>query len=304
MSMTQEQKVFYVGKKRIEYLMKKEREGRITEQERKEKDEILQILFEAVYRFGVGLAKKRLCKFRKDSDAYPDIMQGIAEIFYERLPYYDPTQTTPTTYFLRYFNQVITDYILKYSQHLSQYDSHNVSIVRAAIKDFEERGIKWDEPMIVTKTGLSPKVVKYTLHLASNSIWANVDDNINVASHQPTPEESYIDNEKTETIYRVLKDSLTEEELEFFLYKVNLNGKERTYNQVAEGLGMPVRDVKKKWSRIIARLNANRELQSYDNTRRGGSKITITLHKSSTQDIDEDLYFSGLKSAKLHSEDE
>ena len=178
MSMTEQQVLFYVGMKRIKYLQNAECERPLTFEEEQEIDEIRKLLFESVVRFGIQLAYKRMGKYRKDRDAFQDIQQDLAVIFYEKLPDYDPTKSTPTTYFLRYFNQVITEYILKYSQHMSQYDAHNVSIVRAAIKYFEERGIKWDEPMIVTKTGLSPKVVKNTLRLAANSVMANVDDAI------------------------------------------------------------------------------------------------------------------------------
>lgn len=303
MAMNEQQVLFYVGKKRIDYLTSKSEKQALTLDEERELDEIRQMLFESVVRFGISRAHKRMGKYRKDRDAFQDIQQDLAVIFYEKLPYYDPTQSTPTTFYLRYFDQVITEYILKYSQHMSQYDAHNVSIVRAAIKYFEEQGIQWDEPMIVTKTGLSPKVVKNTLRLASNSIMSNIDDALDMASKLPTPEENYMNNEKTATLYRVLKESLTEDELFFFFYKVNLDGKTRSYQQVADGLGMQVRDVKKKWSSIIARLNGNRELQSYGQPRSKGGRIKINLQKQAPNDFDESLFLSGLSSVKLHNDD-
>lgn len=302
--MNEQQIIFYAGKKRINFLEKKKKEKGLTVEEQLEIDEIRQMLFENVVRFGISLAHKRMGKYRKDMDAFQDIQQDLAVIFYDKLPMYDPTKSTPTTFYLRYFNQVITEYILKYSQHMSQYDAHNVSIVRAAIKYYEEQGIKWDEPMIVTKTGLSPKVVKNTLRMASNSIMANIDDALDMASNIPTPEENYMQNEKTSTLYRVLQETLSEEELNFFFYKVNLDGKERSYQQVADGLGMQVRDVKKKWSSIIARLNANRELQSYGHPRSRNNKIKINLRTEPAKDFDEDLFFSGLNSVKLHTDEE
>lgn len=304
MTMNEQQILFFAGKKRIDFLENKKKEKGLTMEEQVEIDEIRQILFENVVRFGISLAHKRMGKYRKDKDAFQDIQQDLAVIFYDKLPLYDPTQSTPTTFYLRYFNQVITEYILKYSQHMSQYDAHNVSIVRAAIKYYEEQGIKWDEPMLVTKTGLSPKVVKNTLRMASNSILANIDDALDVASNIPTPEENYMQNEKTSTLYRVLKETLSEDELNFFFYKVNLDGKDRSYQQVAEGLGMQVRDVKKKWSSIIARLNGNRELQSYGHPRTRNNKIKINLQKKPAKNFDEDLFFSGLNSAKLHTDEE
>ena len=288
-AMNEQQVLFYLGKNRIDYLLNIESQRPLTPEEKQEIKEIRQILFESVVRFGISLAHKRMGKFRKDGDAFQDIQQDLAVIFFEKLPYYDPMKSTPTTYFLRYFNQVITEYTLKYSQHLSQYDAHNVSIVRAAIKYYEERGIKWDEPMVVTKTGLSAKVVKNTLRLASNSIMANVDDAIDMASNIPTPEENYMNNEKTSTLYRVLKETLSKD------------GKERSYQQVANELGMQVRDVKKKWSSIIARLNSSRDLQEYGPHKKIG-KIKINLQDKPAERFDEDLFFSGLGSVKLHNE--
>lgn len=301
--MTNEQKIFFIGKDELGRLDKIAQTRELTAKEKEDRDEIKSLLFEVVYRFGLGLARQRIEKYEKDSDAMPDIMQGIAEIFYERLPYYDPEKSTPTTYYLRYFNQVITNYIAKNSQKVSQYDSHNISLVRGAMNHYEERGIKWDLPMIVNYTGLSPKVVKYTISLAANSKQANIDDNINISSKQPTPEEEYISNEKKKTIYRVLRECLDDEELHFFLYKVNLDGAERTYQQVADDLGMKVRDVKKKWSGIIARLNADTELRTYDPHSRSNKGATVTLHEAKPAGMDESLFFSGLGSVPLHNPD-
>lgn len=302
MAMNEKQIFFYVGKKRIETIENKAKEeGRkLTLKEEREKEQILEMLFGSIVKFGVSLAKKRLSLYRKDSDAMADIRQDMACIFFNKLPDYDPTRTTPTTYFLRYFNQVITEYILNYSQHMSQYDSHNVSIVRGAIKFYEEKGIAWDEMMIANKTGLSLKVVKYSLKLASNSIYANVDDTLDMASQIPTPEENYIEREKKITLYNAIREQLDPDELKFFLYKINLDGKERSYQCVANDLGMQVRDVKKKWSGLIARLNSDRKIQSF---KRRKDPQDVSLHlNDAPADFDERLYFSGLDSLHLGDE--
>lgn len=302
--MTESQIFFYVGKKRIDFLNKKAETEGLTYSEKEERDEILQMLFGKIIRYGIDLAKKRMGKYRKDTDAYQDVQQGLAEIFFEKLPRYDPTKATPTTYFRPYFSQVITEYVLQYSQHMSQYDAHNVSVVRAAARYFEERGIKWDEPMISTKTGLSPKVVKRTLQLAQTSIRASVEDSLNMASSDPTPEEYFLKNEKTDMICNALRETLSQEDLEFFLFKVNLDGRERTFQQVAEAKGMEIRDVKKRYSGIIARLNANRDLQAYDTSHRGAGRITVSLHEPAPEGKDENLFLSGLGGVPLHNREE
>lgn len=302
MSMNEKQIFFYVGKKRIESIEATAKaEGRkLTPKEEREKEQILEMLFGSIVKFGVSLAKKRLSLYRKDSDAMADIRQDMACIFFNKLPDYDPTRTTPTTYFLRYFNQVITEYILNYSQHMSQYDSHNVSIVRGAIIFYEEKGITWDEMMIANKTGLTLKVVKYSLKLASNAIYANVDDTLDMASNTPTPEENYIERERKITLYNALREQLDPDELKFFLYKINLDGKERSYQCVANDLGMQVRDVKKKWSGLIARLNSDQKIQSF---KRRKDPQDLSLHlNDAPADFDERLYFSALDSLHLGNE--
>lgn len=278
-NLTKEQKLFLIGKNKLEQYSKIEETRPLTEEEKSQKDFIMQELFGSVVKFGMAEARRRMSKYQTDSDAYTEVQQELAVMFFAMLPRYNPLQTTPTTFYVRYFNQVISEYLLAYSQHLTQYDAHNVTKVRGAIHYFESKGIQWDEPMLVTRTGLSPKVVKNTLSLAANSVRANIDDAINLQSKLPTPEEEYVKNEKTETIMNALSETLTEDEKQFFLFRMNLDGdKELSYQAVADSLGMQVRDVKKKWSAIIAKLNNNKNLQSYS---RANQKVAdSTLHLS------------------------
>lgn len=278
-NLTKEQKLFLIGKDKLKQYEELEKTRPLTVSELEQVDLVKQELFGSVVKFGMSEARRRMSKYQIDSDAYTEVQQDLAVMFFNMLPKYNPLQTTPTTFYVRYFNQVISEYLLSYSQHLTQYDAHNVTRVRGAIHYFESKGIKWDEHMLVTKTGLSPKVVKNTLNLAANSVRANIDDAINLQSKLPTPEEEYIKNERTEIIMKSLADTLTDEELDFFLLRMNLDGdKELSYQTVADETGMQVRDVKKKWSAIIAKLNNNKSLQSYS---KSGQKVAnATLHLS------------------------
>lgn len=281
-NLTKEQKLFLIGKKKLEELEIIEKKRPLTAAEQQQRDTVNQELFAAVVKFGMSEARRRMSKYQIDSDAYTEVQQELAVMFFHMLPKYNPLQTTPTTFYVRYFNQVISEYLLDNSQHLTQYDAHNVTKVRGAIQYFESKGIKWDEPMIVTKTGLSAKVVKNTISLAANSVRANIEDAVNIQSKLPTPEEEYIKNERTETIMNSLSESLTPEELSFFLYKMNLEGdKELSYQMVADAKGMQVRDVKKKWSAIIAKLNNNKNLQTYSRNIHKVSSPSMELNDKS-----------------------
>lgn len=290
-NLTKEQKLFLIGKSKLKQFDELEKTRTLTATEIEQRDNIKQSLFGAVVKFGMSEARRRMSKYQIDSDAYTEVQQDLAVMFFDMLPRYNPIQTTPTTFYVRYFNQVISEYILAYSQHLTQYDAHNVTKVRGAVHYFESKGIKWDEPMIVTKTGLSPKVVKNTLHLAANSVRANIDDAINLQSKLPTPEEEYMKNERTTIIMKSLAETLTEEELEFFLYRMNLDGdKELSYQMVADAKGMQVRDVKKKWSAIIAKLNNNKSLQSYSRVNHKVADSTLHLSDKSGDIAEEQIW--------------
>lgn len=287
-NLTKEQKLFLIGKTKLQQYEEIEKTRVLTDEEKEQRDFVKQELFGSVVKFGMSEARRRMSKYNTDSDAYTEVQQDLAVMFFNMLPKYNPVQTTPTTFFVRYFNQVISEYLLAYSQHLTQYDAHNVTKVRGAIHYFESRGIQWDEPMIVTRTGLSPKVVKNTLSLAANSVRANIDDAINLQSKLPTPEEEYVKNEKTRIIMQSLSDTLSEEELRFFLFRMNLDGdKELSYQMVADQMGMQVRDVKKKWSAIIAKLNNNKNLQAYSRTSQKITDSSLHLNDRSV-DIAED----------------
>lgn len=282
MKLNEQQKLFIIGKSILKELAETEKERALTAAEKERRDKVQTELFASVVRFGMSEARKRMSKYLLDSDAYAEIQQALAAIFFERLPMYDPTKATPTTYFVPYFNQEISQYLRSFSQHLTQYDAKNVAAVRQAIRYYEAKGIKWDEAMIATRTGLSTKVVKNTISIASNAKRANIEDTLYVKSKELTPEENYLKNEKSLAIMTALMESLDVDELEFFLFRENLDGeKELTYQAVADHYNIPVRDAKKKWSIIIAKLNNNKQLQEYYYKTSKNPEISLKLHDAS-----------------------
>lgn len=299
--MTEQQMMFIVGKKYLKLFEDIEKERQLTYEERKKKDEIQTSLFGSIALFGISMARKRIARYRKSEDALQDIRQDLALIFFEKLPNYDPSRSAPTTYFRKYFDQVITEYVLKYSQHMTQYTASNVSKVRAAIKYCESQGIRWDEPLLVTITGLSAKVVKKTLHQAETSIYANIDEMINLQSNLPSPEEEYISNERLETLERALGDTLSDEDRELFLFKVNPFGdRERSFKEVATYFGLQEREVKQRYNNILAELNANKELRSYNPN--GGRSADPKVHLPQQEGVlDEELIFQALRDVPLHN---
>lgn len=253
-TLTYEQQRFLQGKIRMEALQSK---PELTEEDKYEINGIKTELWRLIMNFAYTEMMKITRKYIRASDANQDIMQKMACIFFERLPYYDPLRSTPTTYFVRYFRQAISEYLHTDSQHVTQYDANNIRKVRAAINYYETYNIKWTEEMISLMTGLSKKVVKSTIQIANNSIRASVDEMaLTLKSKIPTPEEKIIEEETRHTLEEAINRNLTEKQKELLLLRINpLGNKEISYENVAQSVGMSTREVKRELNRILCILN-------------------------------------------------
>lgn len=117
-------------------------------------------------------AKSEITRMSRDYGAtfeqMNDMEQSLCAIFFEKLPQYDPLQSTPTTYFKRYFRQEISGYLRQYHAKMTQYDAANVRKLRKAIDHFKENEMDYNYEMLSQRTGLSILVVKRTLQIADN----------------------------------------------------------------------------------------------------------------------------------------
>lgn len=85
-----------------------------------------------------------------------------------------------------------------------------------------------------------------------------------------------------------LENSLSSDELSLLLHKINPEEtKERSYQQVARDMDMSVREAKKRYSNIVATLNADRGLQAYGHIglSRSDPKVHLVSKDSSEVDI-------------------
>ena len=273
---TPEQCKFIGYKKKVAEFKAKKSYRKLTRKEQKAYEKLINEgryrLWQLVERFAMKTAYDRMRKYALPSDAYTEVKAMMTCIFFEKLPYYDPVRSAPTTYFKKYFDQEISEYVLKFSQHMTQYDANNVAKVRAAQYYYESRNIKYDEAMLVTKTGLSPTVVKKTLKKASNSIMADVDEMRHLSSMIPTPDAALYEKERASDIIQEIKKRLTPDEIELFITKANVDGKRPLPSQkVADILNsrhpemkMTAADVKKKWNAVITELEMSPVLRAYN----------------------------------------
>lgn len=291
---TKEQELFYVGKSLLSDYERISMERPLEPFELERIDHVKEQLFGSIVKFGMKTASGMLSKYRLDSDAYMDVQQAQAVIFFEKLPDYDPLKSTPTTYFVRYFKQVISEYLRENTLHLSQYDAKNVAKVKRAIAYYESHGIMWDEAMLSNRTGLSAKVLRNTLYIATNAKRASMDDEektVNLKSNDITPEEMVLKQEILKELVQVLRQTLTNDEFTFFLVRTNLLGEaELTYQEMADKYGIPLRDVKQMLSSIIGKLNNNPVIramakeQKYDVT-----NVPVHLQDDGTEMIEKGI---------------
>ena len=264
---TKQQLLFIQGKNIIAQYRELEKRRPLTDQEKRMVEDIKNALFEAIYKYGMKLATDIMRKYRKPRDAYKDIQASLAVVFSEKLDDYDPYFAAPTTFFKPYFLSAISDYLRGFSQNLSQYDAANIAKVRQAKYYFQQiRQVTPTESMIANYTGLSIKVVKQTLKLESVSIYADVDDMISLKSDIPGPDKVLFDKERREEIFGEVEKLLTPQERQILEIRLDLEGESRRpvpYQDIADELGLNVRQVKQIWSSVIAKLGSSPVLQSY-----------------------------------------
>jgi len=262
------------------YYQKKEENQEISEAFESRAQKVQHELFELIRKYIYSLIRQRVinANYRKDSDFFEEIVQMATIRFLEVLPKYDPKVSAPTTFFKPYINEVITRYIYEESQHVTQHDHKNMREVRAVIQFYERQNIKWTVKMISARTGLSDKVVQNTINLLENSTRVDVDKQTDLASNLPTPEEVFIQREKMRNIMAAMNDVLTDEERNFFLEIMNLDGdKQIPYTDMAKRRGMSVRDVKKMYNNCIVKLSNSPTLKSYDR-RKKDDRPSVTLN--------------------------
>lgn len=283
-SYTDEQKLFIYGLHKLRLLETKENTEGLTDEDIEERKNIQLKLFKAIYKYGIKLSSEQMAKYRTANDAYADVFQDLYMKFQEVLMLYDPTRTTPTTYFKPYFREVTSKYLRDYSQHLTQNQATNVAKVRKAIRDLEQMNISPDVSMISRRSGLSLKVTDKTLNTMYNSTYADIDSVLDMSSKLPTPEEALLDSEKETEVITAIKSILTPKEVEYFYHYAGVDDeltfdgstpvskeppavsayKVLTYKQFAEDYGIPIHEAKSIISGIIAKLSNSRVLQKYN----------------------------------------
>ena len=309
--LTREQHLFLLGLNIISKIeARAEAENReLTFMEKDKIDSVKTALWKSVVKYGIGLIHEKIQKYRHSKDAYADITQSMSLRFFQVLRSYDPTLTTPTTYFKPYFLESISKYVRDFSQNLRQNDQLNVAKVRKVINDYAVQGIKNpDVAMIAAKAELSLKVVTNTINIMNNTIYLNIDDCLGVASNQLSPEDEVIKSLSEQELYKAINSCLTTEEKEMFYFYVNINEKEnKTYKEIAEHYGIAIHEAKSKISNIISILATDDVISKYNpyhNDDDYTSEPKLSLFENSADDVADaflDILSNNPESIDLHT---
>lgn len=284
-TLTKEQYMFYIGKKKIEKLEKVGSENSLAEIK-----EIKEILWMSISKFAKSEINRMMGMYSTE-DERCDVLQDCACKFFFKLPSYDPLRVTPTTFFVRYFREVIANHIRRNHIQLTQYDAANSRKVKAVINEYESKGIAWTSDMVATKTGLSQKVVKKTISFATNAKVANIDDTLSLISTMPTPEESLQEKENKRALYSSILKNTTPIERKILLMRVNLEGRKKmSYDKISEITGMSIREVKAVLNGAVCKLNQDQLLRTQFGERNIYHDISgIQMQEDVTDFIENDI---------------
>ena len=120
--------------------------------------------------------------------------------------------------------------------------------------------------MIASSSGLSLRVVQSTLEIWYRSQLVDIDEIFDIKDQNKTPEEAFIEQERQETIDKVIRETLTPEEYQLFLTRLNLDGrKSLSFDNVARVSNLSLREVRAQLSNISVKLSKDPTLRKLFN---------------------------------------
>lgn len=254
----QNQKYFIEGKEKLDQFKKIKSKRNLTFKESQEEKQIQYELFCSVEKFADSIANKILKQYDIPNDAYSDVKQSISLIFFEKLPSYDPTISTPTTYFAYYFKQAANEYVLNNVLHMNQYDAHNIANLYSVMQKLEKENIYWTYSILTEKTGLSEKKIRTAFLLAEGSRYQQIEDAFGECLD--SPENFFVRKDTLNIIEREITSTLTDEEKSLLQLRFQ-NERNLSFKKMAEFCSCTVREMKKKYYQTIKKLRKNPEIQ-------------------------------------------
>ena len=259
------QELYQAYMPRVKELHEKELAGTISEMEKKELKLRKEVLFNSIKKFGYSLVHSMIAGHKFPPDMFIEIEGELFIEFCNVLYNYDPYYTMPTTYFVRPFKGAISRYMASRNGKTA-YEIQNWKKVNRCIQFYESNGMEWTPEMVASSSGLSLRVVQSTLEIWYRSQLVDIDEIFDLKDQNKTPEEAFIERERQESINKVIKDTLTPEEYELFLTRLNLDGRKAlSFDNVAKVSQLSLREVRAKLSNISVKLSKDPTLRKLFN---------------------------------------
>ena len=259
------QELYQAYMPRVRELHEKELAGTISEMERNELKARKGVLFNSIKKFGYSLVHGMIAGHKFPPDMFIEIEGELFIEFCNVLYSYDPYYTKPTTYFMRPFKGAISRYMASRNGKTA-YEIQNWKKVNRWIQFYESNGIEWTTEMKASASGLSLRVVQSTLEIWYRSQLADIDEIFDIKDQNKTPEEAFIEQERQETIDKVIKETLTPEEYQLLLIRLNLDGRKAlSFDNVAKVSKLSLREVRARLSNISVKLSKDPTLRKLFN---------------------------------------
>lgn len=288
------QELFLLGKEQLNYYLKIKETRPLTTEEKFEVNEIKTKLYESVKKYSISLMNAFIKGYKTDSDARTDIEGAMTDKFFDEFEKYS-SEFSPTSYYKNYFREKVREYINKHSQHLSTNDAQSLKIIRSIQREFEADGIEPTAELVSTRSKqygkfLSVKTVNKVLNRAENSGFTSISEATDNGDMDNDPLEMEIKEQRSNNLHRIMEETLTPEEIEFFLNYIRPDtNKTSSYKDMMKIYNLTEHEVKSKVSEINSKLMSRiNELEQINNVSPNYNS-TITLQDSAGDEVEQDI---------------